>query len=167
MNGVKRIFLVTSVLATLTLAQSAATQSLDALRGHDTSAPIEWTADGLEIQDRAQRAILTGNVVARQAGLTLTAARATVIYTTINGLDVDRVDASGNVTVRSLSGSAKGSFAIYDLDRALITLLGDVELKNEKATFAGQRLVIDLNSGRATLGGQGRVTGTFKVRKQR
>ena len=35
---------------------------------------------------------------------------------------------AGGVTVKSPSETARGDFGIYDLDRKLITLIGDVQL---------------------------------------
>jgi lipopolysaccharide export system protein LptA len=34
-----------------------------ALRGHNSDAPIDWGADRIEVQDRTNRVILSGNVV--------------------------------------------------------------------------------------------------------
>ena len=79
--------------------------------------------------------------------------------------------------MRSPSETARGQFAVYDLNRRLITLLGGVELVRGGNTVRGGRLVIDLDSGRAIIDGRaqggtgidtsgapgGRVSGTFTV----
>ena len=73
--------------------------------------------------------------------------------------------------VKSPSETAHGDFGIYDLDRKLITLLGNVELIRDQNRVNGARLVIDLDSGRAVVDGGppgvnqsgGRVTGHFTV----
>ena len=78
---------------------------------------------------------------------------------------------SGGVTVRSPSETAKGDFGVYDLDRKLITLIGNVRLERSNSNVMGSRLVIDLNTGRAVIDGGapginqagGRVTGRFTV----
>ena len=75
------------------------------------------------------------------------------------------------MTVRSPSETATGTFGIYDLDRKLITLVGDVRLQRNGSEINGQRLTIDLDSGRAVIEGGpagvgqsgGRVTGHFTV----
>ena len=51
---------------------------VSALKGHDSDAPVDVTADRIEVQDRADRAIFAGNVHVRQADLTLDTARLTV-----------------------------------------------------------------------------------------
>lgn len=148
------------------------------LRGHDTSAPVEFSADRIEVQDRADRVVVGGNVQVEQAGLHLTAARLTVAYHDTNGLEIDRLDASGGVTVTRGDERASGDVAIYDLNRKLITMIGHVALSQGANRLSGGRLVIDLASGRTTVDGagatkvpgttttsNGRVSGTFKVRQ--
>ncbi len=73
--------------------------------------------------------------------------------------------------MRDPSETAKGDFGIYDLDKKLITLIGNVELTRDNNRVNGARLVIDLNSGRAVVDGGpagvnstgGRVIGHFTV----
>src|SRR3546814_16734060 len=48
---------------------------------HDSRAPIAFSAGHGELQDKANKAILPGGVVIRQAEMTLQAARVTVSYT--------------------------------------------------------------------------------------
>jgi len=146
------------------------------LRGHNTSAPVEFSADRMEVQDRADRVVAAGNVVVTQAGLNLTAQRLTVAYHDTNGLEIDRLDASGGVVVTRGNERASGNVAIYDLNRKIITLIGGVQLNQGTNRLSGGRLVIDLATGRSTVDGagaprgtstdaSGRVTGTFKVRQ--
>ena len=145
--------------------------SISALKGHDSNAPIDVASDRLEVQDRADRAVFVGNVHVKQAELSLDTARLSVAYSSSGGVQIKRLDASGGVTVRSPSETASGTFGIYDLDRKLITLVGDVRLQRQGSEINGQRLVIDLESGRAVIEGGpagvgqsgGRVTGHFTV----
>jgi lipopolysaccharide export system protein LptA len=151
--------------ALLPLARQADAQ---VLRGHDTGAPVDFAADHIEVQDRADRVIVAGHVEVRQAGMTLTAERLTVAYHDTNGLEIDRLDASGGVVIVRGNERASGDVAIYDLNRKLITLVGHVQLRQGANRLAGSRLLIDLVSGRSTVDGAspatGRVTGTFQVR---
>ncbi|MBU6252714.1 MAG: OstA family protein [Alphaproteobacteria bacterium] len=143
-----------------------------ALKGHDAKSPVDVEADRIEVQDRADRAIFSGNVLVRQANLTLTAGRLTVAYARQGGgVDIDRLDASGGVMVKSPSETARGDFAVYDLNKRLITLVGGVELTQGSNRVQGGRMVIDLDTGRATVDGRGtpgsstsgRVSGRFTV----
>lgn len=163
-------------LLALCAAAAAAPALAQALANHNADAPVDFAADRIEVQDRADRVVLSGNVVVEQGGLTLNAARLTLAYsgTPGSGVEVERIDASGGVTVRSASETARGSFAIYDLNRRQITMLGGVTLTQGASRVSGGRLVIDLDTGRAVVDGSavgapgqpssgGRVTGRFSV----
>ncbi len=155
-------------------ADPSAVKGVSALKGHDSSAPIDVTADRIEVQDRADRAIFAGNVHVRQAALALDTERLTVSYSSGGGIQIRRLDAAGGVEVRSPSETARGNFGIYDLDKKLITLIGAVQLNRGGSQVMGSRLVIDLDSGRAVIDGGapgvgqsgGRVTGHFTVPKK-
>ena len=163
--------LFATALAAATAALAQPQQPVSALKGHDANAPVDVNADRIEVQDRADRAMFVGNVHVRQAELTLDTQRLTVAYSSNGGVQIRRLDAAGGVVVHSPSETAKGDFGIYDLDRKLITLIGNVQLTRDQNQVIGQRLVIDLDSGRAVIDGGpagvnqsgGRVTGHFTV----
>lgn len=147
-----------------------------ALKGHNSDAAVDWSAERIEVQDQQGKAILTGNVVARQGEMTLTASRIIAAYTKKPSTHVDRLDASGGVVVKGPGETARGAFGIYDLNQKLITLVGAVTLTRCDSTVSGARLIYDLNSGRAVMDGGGtrgsanpggRVTGSFTVTQQR
>jgi lipopolysaccharide export system protein LptA len=177
MMGVSRIGIilaVTAAVATAAFAQVKQEQPISALKGHNSNAPVDVSADRIEVQDRADRAVFVGNVHAVQQDLSLDTPRLTVAYSGGSGgnnVQIHRLDAAGGVVVKSPSETAKGDIGIYDLDRKLITLLGNVQLDRENNQVNGQRLVIDLESGRAVVDGGppgvnssgGRVTGHFTV----
>ena len=172
MMDMARKLLTAAAAATAAIGALAhAQQPVSALRGHNSNAPVDVAADRIEVQDRADRAIFAGNVRVRQAALELDTSRLTVAYSTGGGIQIQRLDASGGVVVRSPSETARGDFGVYDLDRKLITLIGDVRLTRGGSQVSGARLVIDLDSGRAVIDGGpagvsqsgGRVTGRFTV----
>lgn len=176
MSAMKRLLSLAAVpLLALAMNAPAVGQGAgSSLANHDSNAPVDVAADRIEVQDRADRAIFSGNVVVRQANLTLTASRLTVAYSSAGGIQIQRLDASGGVTVRSPAETARGQFAIYDLDARLITVIGNVTLTRGQSNVNGGRLVIDLSTGRAVMDGSataapgtstqgGRVTGTFTV----
>jgi len=145
-----------------------------ALKGHDTDAPVDVAADRIEVQDRADRAIFSGNVDVRQGSLRLNSQRLTVAYSNTGGIEIRRLEASGGVTLRSPSETAQSQFAIYDLDQRLVTMIGGVTLTRGANHVEGARLVLDLDTGRAVMDGGtpgapgtqsngGRVTGRFTV----
>jgi lipopolysaccharide export system protein LptA len=166
------------------LAAVAATGAAVAQSRHNSSAPIDFAADHIELQDKANRAILSGNVRVTQAEMTLTAARITVAYTgkvTDGSPQVSRLDASGGVTVTRPDQRASGQYGVYDVSRRVIIMLGGVRLTQGANTVNGSRLTINLDTGKAVIDGGGgvssgssgattttggRVTGRFSVPKR-
>ncbi|ATY32853.1 OstA family protein [Sphingomonas psychrotolerans] len=169
----------------LTLALAASSSAFAQTR-HNTDAPIDFAAQQIELQDRANRVLLSGNVRITQAEMTLTAARMTVSYTgqVVDGSpQVSRLDAAGGVTVSRPEQTARSQYAVYDLNRRVITMVGAVTLRQGANNISGGRLSIDLDTGRATIDGSGvrggatpgqpgaqssggRVTGRFSVPKR-
>jgi lipopolysaccharide export system protein LptA len=134
--------------------------------GFNSNSPVDVQADRIEVQDRADRAIFSGNVVATQGNMTMNAARVTVVYTNNNGVDVQRMEASGGVRLHTPSETATGNVGLYDVNRRLVTLIGGVHLTQGQNRVQGGRLVLDLNSHRAVVdggGSNGRVSGRFTV----
>jgi lipopolysaccharide export system protein LptA len=164
------ILLSSAVGAAILLTVAAPAQ---VIRGHNSNAPVDFDAGAIELQDRADRVILTGGVTASQAGLTMRASRVTAAYSSNGGIDVNRLDAMGGVTITKDDLRATSDAAIYDLNSNLITLLGNVRLTQGANRLSGARIVIDLDAGRSTItgsssapgttGNSGRVTGTFTV----
>lgn len=150
---------------------------------HDSSAPIDFDAGHIELQDKANRAILTGAVRVTQAEMVLTSDRMTVAYTgrVVDGSpQVSRLDATGNVVVTRPDQNARSQYGVYDLNRRTIIMLGGVTLNQGGNTVRGNRLTINLDTGKAvidgsgvssgapgaTTGSSGRVTGRFSVPKR-
>ena len=152
--------------------------------GQNTDAPVSVAADHGELLGKQNRAVLAGNVVINQAGLSLRAARTTLAFTSAGGgFKIHRLDATGGVTVTRGNQSASGEVAIYDFDRRIITMAGGVTLQRGTDRLSGGRLVIDLTTGLSTIDGNigggssalgspgaaprgGRITGTFSVPKR-
>ena len=151
---------------------------------HDTNAPISFDAGHIELQDKANRAVLSGKVAVHQAEMTLNAERIVVAYTgqVVDGSpQATRMDASGGVVVTRPDQAARGQYAIYDLNARVITMLGAVTLTQGANTVRGGRMTINLDTGRAVVDGTavassgaggtvrqsgGRVSGTFSVPKR-
>jgi lipopolysaccharide export system protein LptA len=171
----------------LTAACLAAPLPALAQQRHDTAAPISFDAGHIELQDKSNRAILSGRVAVKQAEMTLNAERVTVAYTgqVVDGSpQVSRMDASGGVVVTRPDQAARGQYAIYDLNSRVITMLGAVTLTQGTNTVRGGRMTINLDTGRAVVDGAavgggaagtgggavqssgGRVSGTFSVPKR-
>ena len=141
-----------------------------ALAGFNSNQPVNYAADRIELQDRQNRVVLSGDVVITQGDLRLTAGRTTVSFTDAGSLRIQRIDATGGVTVTRGSETARGSAGVYDFNRRVIILSGGVSLRRGGDTLNGGRLTVDLNSGLSSVDGGGargsqggRVTGSFTV----
>lgn len=148
------------------LAQGAADLNFK----HDSSQPIEITADTLDVAQEDQTAIFSGNVVSIQGELRLGADNLRVYYrggeARMAGQGaISRLDAIGAVAVSSPRETATSEWAVYDVDSGQITLGGNVVLTRGENVLRGEQLVIDLESGRSRIVGApssgGRVKGLF------
>ncbi len=142
---------------------------------HDTDQPIEINADSLEVEQNQQIATFRGNVDAVQGEIRLRADELKVHYR--NGGDssesaagaagaIVRIDAVGNVFVSSPTETAQGNAGVYDIDNRQITLTGQVVLTRGENVLRGERLVLNMATGRSVIeaGGQRsgeRVRGIF------
>jgi lipopolysaccharide export system protein LptA len=179
MSGMKR-FLPFALLPLLAVAPALSQQAGSQTKAKGGSnAPVDVGADRIEVQDRANRAILTGNVVAVQGNMTMNSARLTVFYSQPpsgaapggTGTQIQRLEASGGVRLHTPTETAHSQFAIYDVPRRLVTMIGAVNLDQGANHVQGGRLVLDLDTHHAvvdggTAGSQspgGRVTGHFTV----
>jgi lipopolysaccharide export system protein LptA len=168
--------------ASAALVAGAQHLAAQAIAAHNSKAPVNYAADRIELQDKQNRVVLSGNVDITQAGLQMRAARTTVAYTDAGSLQIQRIDATGGVVVTRGNERASGDVAVYDFNRKIITMIGNVALRRGKDTLNGGRLVIDLMTGisnidgRSSSGGsrdapgispsQGsRVSGSFSVPK--
>jgi len=143
-------------------AQQLAAQ---AISGHNSNAPVDYAADRIELQDKQNRVVLSGNVDVKQAELRLRAARTVVDFTNGGSMQIQRITASGGVSVNRNDEVATGDVGIYDFNKRTITMVGNASLKRGGGdTLRGNRFVVDLNSGVSSA--EGRVTGTFSVPKK-
>ena len=149
------------------------------LASHDSNAPVNYAADRIELQDKQDRVLLTGNVEITHGDLRMHAARTLVAYTNAGDIHIQRIDATGGVVVTRGEESASGEVANYDFNRRIITLVGHVVLHRGSDVSNGARLVIDLESGHSAFvganggvsqggaSGGGRVTGSFSVARHK
>jgi len=168
----KRLLMILAVIAAPLAAQSA-------LKGHNTDAPIDVDAKAIDVLDANGKAIWTGDVRVTQGTMKLNADTITVFYSRSKkggNPTIERLDAQNNVKLVTPSETATGRYGIYDVAQKTITLVGGVVLTKGENILHGQRLSIDLDSGRSKLDGAGtpaapgqpattggRVTGRFVV----
>ncbi|MDY7096992.1 MAG: LptA/OstA family protein [Pseudomonadota bacterium] len=146
------------------------------IASHNTRAPVSVDAGRIDVQERANRVSFSGDVVVTQAGLTVRSQRMLLNYVDAGSLELQRITATGGVTVSRGNERATGDTAIYDFNRRIITMSGNVQLRQGSNNLSGGRLVIDLDTGVSSVDGRasggapaaagsdsGRVRGTFTV----
>lgn len=135
---------------------------------HDRQAPIEIESDSLEVRQAEQIAIFTGEVVAGQGTLRLTADRLEVLYDESNKSDsetgaIKNMKALGSVFLSNGTETAQGDRGEYDVDTGTVRMSGNVILTQGGNAIKGEQLVINLDSGQARMeaSSSGRVKSIF------
>jgi lipopolysaccharide export system protein LptA len=125
---------------------------------HDSSQPVEVTADSLSVNQTTGNAVFEGNVIVVQGDLRMAAGRIEVIYSTEGGSRaVQEVVATGGVMVTRGTDAAEGSEARYAVQTALLTMSGDVLVTQGPTAIAGDRMVVDMATGTGTVDGRVRT----------
>jgi len=170
-------FLLPGLLVLLMAVSPAVLAQSPVTTKHDSSQPIEITADQLDVQQEKQLATFSGNVQASQGDIRLQAASLQVRYRASEG-DADvggsisMITARGNVFFSSPGQTARGDTGVYDVDKSLITMEGKVVLTREDNVIRGNHLVLNLATGRSKVSGAagsngGRVRGLFVPNKKK
>lgn len=129
---------------------------------HDSTAPINVSADTFVGDLNTKVGTYIGNVIVTQGDFKLRADKVSVHE--VNGKP-SFIDGAGNVLFISTSGNASGDSGVYDLNTKNITLDGKVILTKEKNVMRGTHLVMNMDTGKAQLTAKGapggRVQGVF------
>ena len=122
----------------------------------DTSAPIEILADQLAVSQADNSATFSGNVIISQGEMSLTAPIVTVIYN-LETSDIDKLVASGGVTLVSGNEAAEAEEAEYSVVTGIIVMKGNVLLAQGLNSHAAAEMTVNLNDGSALLTGRVRT----------
>lgn len=122
----------------------------------DTDAPVEVSADQLEVNQSDGTALYTGNVVIGQGEMRLAAPRVLIFYTEDESR-IDRMEASGGVTVVSGSEAAEAQNAVYSIDAGTIVMTGNVLLTQGRSALTSERMTVNLEDGTAQMAGRVRT----------
>lgn len=122
----------------------------------DPTAPVEITADNLEIDQTSGTAVFTGNVVVGQNDLRLTAARVLVNYDDASG-EISSLNATGGVTFVTPTEAAEAQSADYNLDAGTLNMMGDVLLTQGASAIASDVMLVEMSTGAAQMNGNVRT----------
>lgn len=160
-NPLRAGILAFALLAGLPVAQ--AQQFIDTSK-HDSSQPLEITADALEVDQDNQSATFVGAVDVIQGDMHLNSDKLVVHYRDKEAAEqnaIYRIDVEGNVRFATPTETAQGDTGVYDVDGGTIHLVGNVVLTSgDEAVIRGNELTMNLNTGQSEVSG-GRVKGYF------
>jgi len=179
--------LCVSVLSSQLSAQAVGNSFAGFSKGNNE--PIDIESDSLEVLDAKNIAIFRGNVKAVQGGMVLRARELHVKYTGKNtaqkagagtapgsGSEITTIDAKGPVVITTKqSQTVTSDWALFDIKAQTVTIGGDVVLTQGDNVIKGDRLVIDLKTGRslveykrnAATGKRSRVKGLFMPKRDK
>jgi lipopolysaccharide export system protein LptA len=147
-------------LALAMLASPAAAQVDIGFGGtpYDPDQPVEVTSDTLTIDQTTGEAVFAGNVIVIQGDLRMAAPEVRVFYTETEGSrSVDEVLATGGVLMTRGADAAEGREALYDVATAMLTMTGDVLVTQGPTVVAGDRMVVNMQTGDGSVGGRVRT----------
>ena len=130
---------------------------------HDSSLPVEITADLLELDETTGTAVFSGSVRVGQDALRIAADQLKVYYAESDGDQsgaIEKMEASGNVTLSNGVEAAESDLAKFNVTSSVIEMEGNVLLTQGKNALSSNILRIDLNTGSGTL--EGRVRTIFQ-----
>ncbi|WP_353471176.1 LptA/OstA family protein [Salipiger sp. H15] len=146
-----------ALLAWAGLAAAQGTQVAFGGMTQDTSAPVEVTADQLEVNQGDGTALYTGDVVIGQGEMRLAAPRVLIVYAEgQNGEQgrIQRMEATGGVTLVSGKEAAEAERADYDIDAGTVVMTGKVLLTQGSNALTSERMVVNLRDGTAQMAGR-------------
>lgn len=146
--------------------------------GGDSKEPIKIDANKLDVLDKDNKAVFSGNVVAVQGETTVRCSVMTVFYegrgqggtpkpaqpaAQGQGNDgaIKRIECSGPVTVVSKTQAATSDNAVFDRANNKVIMTGNVALNDGPNITRGDQLVYDTQTGVANVTSKGRVQGYF------
>ncbi|WP_343080340.1 lipopolysaccharide transport periplasmic protein LptA [Ostreiculturibacter nitratireducens] len=123
----------------------------------DTTQPVEVSADQLAVNQNDGTATFTGNVIVGQGEMRLSAAEVRVEYATGDQRKIERLHATGGVTLVSGADAAEAAEAVYTIDTGVVVMTGSVLLTQGQSAISGEKLTVDLKSGTGVMEGRVRT----------
>ncbi len=146
------------LIMALLIMKTAAAQSLNFM-DQKSEAPVEIEADqGIEWQQDSKQYIAKGNVQAKRGDVTLFADLMVAHYreAKTEGTEIYRLEATGNVQIASPSQNAWADRGVYDVDKGVLLLTGEVRLgsPDDNAYAYGDKGEYDTKQGVLVLTGR-------------
>ena len=152
MLPIRPALLALALVLPLPLLAQGANVAFGASR-QDSSGPVEVTADTLSVNQSDGTALYTGNVVIGQGDMRLAAPRVLVVFSEDNS-KINRLEATGGVTLVSGEDAAEAERADYNIEDGVIEMSGSVLLTQGASAITSERMLVDLDAGTAQMSGR-------------
>ena len=156
MGFIVRGLIVAALLAVLPVAVLAqSTEIAFGALSYDKTLPVEVTADRLSVNQADGTAVFSGNVVIGQGEMRISAGEVRIQYGEGDAASgqVERLEASGGVTLVSGAEAAEASEAVYTVASGVIVMTGDVVLTQGRSALSSQKMTVNLQTGTGVLEG--------------
>ncbi len=145
-NVVSRLVLLIIAICWFAVPSFAAGEQLP----QPANLPVEVTAQNLELQQQQRQAVFTGEVVAKQGGMTLYCDKLTV-FSLPDEDQIERMEALGNVRVVQLDRTATADRAIYHQQAGTLVLIGNAKVHQGQNLVTGDEITIYLQEDRSVV----------------
>ncbi len=155
----------------------AATAPGGLIASADAKKPINIEARSLEVDDKKQVAFFRENVSATQGDFNIRSKELEVAYATAGGAkpasttqsagDIKSIIARGKVLVVSKEQNASSDKAVFDVKSQTVTLTENVVVTQGQNIIKGDKLIIDVTTGRSTFQmkeNSGRTSAVFEAK---
>ncbi|MCR9124935.1 MAG: lipopolysaccharide transport periplasmic protein LptA [Rhodobacteraceae bacterium] len=119
----------------------------------DPAQPVEVTADQLDVNQEDGSATFSGNVLIGQGEMRLSAQQVVVRYRA-DATGIERLEASGGVTLVNGTDAAQSETADYAIDSGQIVMRGRVLLAQGPSTLSSDMMTVNLTTGTAQMTGR-------------
>ncbi len=148
----------------------------DMFASADAKKPINIEARSLEVDDKKQLAFFRENVSATQGDFNIRSKELEVAYASAGGAktpgatqssgDIKTITARGKVLVVSKEQNASSDKAVFDMKSQTVTMTENVVVTQGKNIIKGDRLVIDVTTGKSTfqMNDNGRTSAVFEAK---
>jgi lipopolysaccharide export system protein LptA len=151
-----RAYLMVSLLCLPGVLSAQGTEVAFGTVQQDTSQPVEVSADSLSVSQNDGSALFSGNVLIGQGDMRLSAPRVLVFYTEDQS-SIDRLEATGGVTLVNGDQAAEAERADYRVNDGTIRMSGSVLLTQGANTLVADTMDVDLENGTARMNGRVRT----------
>ncbi len=132
----------------------------------NTEVAVEIESARMEVKDKENVSIFTGNVVAKRSDMTLNADNLVAHYAEVKQADgstkneISNFEASGNVVIVTDKQKVTGSEATLNYSTNDLVVTGNVTVTQGSTVLKGPRLEANLDTDKMVMTG-GRVRGSF------